>query len=271
MTRSQSVVMASQAGKRARGDGTEPSVQAEQFQEMLDQAMSKQAERFLQALSKQKDELLTSFQAHVAGLEAQHNAEKEAFRAEIAALRADLNQLRGVGEARDRQSRSTHIVMKGFAEQPAEQLTPAMVGQHIPGTEQTITEVRRLGRQGAGTLPRPVLIKFSSVAAEHAAYKHSKTLRSQKIYLDSDLTPQQRDQRTKKRDRFQHLKTQGMKPFWREERLFCYINGTPREDTGSSDSENIPPPPPPPDMPPSSSTPSRPASYAQATAPTRTA
>ena len=97
--------------------------------------------KFAQALSKQKDELLTSFQAHVAGHEAQHNAEREGWRAEIAALRAKMAQLRGVDEARDRQPRSTHIMMKGLAEQPVEQLTPAVMGQHIPGTEHS--KVRR--------------------------------------------------------------------------------------------------------------------------------
>ena len=128
---------------------------------------------------------------------------------------------------------------------PTEQLSiPAMIGRHVPGTEQTITEIRRLGRQreGAGAVSCPVLIKFSNVAAKHAVYKHSKTLCSQKIYLDSDLTPQQRELRTKKRDGSQHLKTQEMKPFWREERLFCYIDGSPKENIN---------PPPPPDMPPS--------------------
>jgi len=53
---------------------------------------------------------------------------------------------------------------------------------------------------------------------------------AKKSYLDSDLTPQQRELRTKKRDGSQHLKTQGMKPFWREERLFCYIDGSPKEN-----------------------------------------
>ena len=125
--------------------------------------------------------------------------------------------------------------------------------------------MRRLGREKetAGALPRPILVKFRSIDAKHAAYKHSKTLRAKKIYLDSDLTPAQREQRTGKRDRYQHLKTQGARPFWREDRLFYYVNGAVKEDSCTP-----PCPPPPPADAPSGSTPRRQGSSGQ-TAPRR--
>ena len=184
-------------------------------------------------------------------------------RTEMAAQAAFFNneiaRLKGASEQQDRAARATHMIVKGVPEKPTEPVTVANIGQVIPGAEHAVIEVRRLGREQetAGGLPRPILVKFWSVDAKHAAYKHSKTLRTKKIYLDTDLTPAQREQRTGKRDRYQHLKTQGARPFWREERLFYYVNGAVKEDSCT-------PPGPPPPTAPSGSGPHRQGSSGQA-------
>jgi len=85
----------------------------------------------------------------------------------------------------------------------------------------SIVEVRRLGRHVAGARrPRAVLVKFVTVQAKHAAFKAKKQLReTRKIFLDDDLTVQQREARKKLLPAFTSLKQQGLKPFWRQERL----------------------------------------------------
>ena len=81
MTHSSGMATASQAGKRARGDANDTKLQVQLVPEMFNKE---------EALSKQRDELLTSFLAHVAGLEAQHSAERDAWRAEMAAGKTEL-------------------------------------------------------------------------------------------------------------------------------------------------------------------------------------
>ena len=151
---------------------------------------------------------------------------------------------RAAAESRDRSSRASHLIIKGLPEEPSGLPTPQAVSHLFPvspgDTPVPILEARRLGPPsvGAGARPRVILVKFTSVSAKHAALKHSKALRSRQIYLDSDLTPQQRQLRTQQRDRYLHLKAQGSRPFWRDERLFVNEGGRIRED-------RVPPPAPP--------------------------
>lgn len=170
------------------------------------------------------------------GIEARHRAEMQQLRAELEWMKNEMAQLRGAAESRDRASRASHLIIKGFPEEPNDQSTQQAVSALFPvphgDTPVPILEARRLGPRSVGAVARPraVLVKFTSVSAKHAALKHSKALRSRQIYLDSDLTPQQRQLRIQQRDRFLHLKTQGFRPFWRDERLFVNDGGRIRED-----------------------------------------
>ena len=243
----------------------------------MNQGMKDLESRFDTILTQKIQEVNTSIDVRFAALEEQGNAAREREKAELqreirtemaaqaAVFKDDIAKLKGASEQQDRAARATHMIVKGVPEKPTEPVTVANIGQIIPGAELAATEVRRLGREKetAGALPRPILVKFRSIDAKHAAYKHSKTLRAKKIYLDSDLTPAQREQRTGKRDRYQHLKTQGARPFWREDRLFYYVNGAVKEDSCTP-----PCPPPPPADAPSGSTPRRQGSSGQ-TAPRR--
>ena len=67
----------------------------------------------------------------------------------------------------------------------------------------------------------------------------AKELRAHKVFLDADLTTTQREARRLKQDRFQELKSHGVKPFWRYDRLFYYKDGAACED-----GVNTGPPPP---------------------------
>ena len=239
----------------------------------MNQGMKDLESRFDTILTQKIQEVNTSIDVRLAALEEQGNVARERERAELqreirtemtaqaAVFKDEIAKLKGASEQQDRAARAMHMIVKGVPEKPTEPVTVANIGQILPGAEHAATEVRRLGREKetAGALPRPILVKFRSIDAKHAAYKHSKTLRAKKIYLDSDLTPAQREQRTGKRDRYQHLKTQGARPFWREDRLFYYVNGAVKEDSCTP-----PGPPPPPADVPSGSTPRRQAWSGQA-------
>lgn len=219
--------------------------------------------------------------AAISGVRAEYQQEVQTLKQEVQALLArveasenEMAQLKGAAERQDRASRACHLVVKGLAEAPNDHPNLEGVPALFPGCAATVVEAFRLGRprEGAGALPRPVLVKFSSVSAKHAALKHSKDLRNRRIYLDNDLTQLQRDQRTRKRDRYQQLKAQGMKPFWRDERLFFYENGRIREDRvppPAAPASPAPPPPAPSGAPLSAGAPAPAAgpSYAQVAAP----
>ena len=230
------------AGKRvASGSPTrvpddEGSITAAELQRQL----AVQSERILTAMEGMKAEQKQQMEQ----LQACHRAEVQKLHERVDRLENEMAQLRGQAESRDRASRASHLVIKGLPEEPNDQSTSQAVSQLFPpshgDTPVPILEARRLGPRSVGPAARPrvVLVRFTSVSAKHAALKHSKALRSRQIYLDSDLTPQQRQLRTQLSDRFLHLKAQGSRPFWRDERLFVNDGGRIRED-------RVPPPAPP--------------------------
>ncbi|CAL8461702.1 g1233 [Coccomyxa elongata] len=132
----------------------------------------------------------------------------------------EIAQLRRAAESRDREFRASHLIIEGLPEDSNDHSVFQAVSQlfSTPNGETpiAITEARRLGRprEGAPEMrPRAVLVKFTSVPSKHAALKQSKALRSRSIYSDNDLTLQKREICTQKRDRFQQLKVQNMRPF----------------------------------------------------------
>ena len=245
-------------GKRYRAPSGSPPRSAddggEDFRSVLQAELAAQDQRtqaifldYQQQIDQRFEQLEASRQADVQ----RHRAEVQRLEEQLDMVRNEVAQLKGAAESRDRSSRASHLIVKGLPQESNGQTASQAVAQLFPTprgeTPVAIAEARRLGRHREGApdaRPRAVLVKFASVSDKHAALKHSKALRSRQIYLDSDLTPQQREIRIRARDRFQQLKAAQQKPFWREERLLYYDNGRIREDTASK-ARAAPPPPPP--------------------------
>ncbi len=231
-------------GKRVRApSGSPPRVPDDEgtiTRSDLQRELAAQNEQFLAAVEAMKAQQQQQYEQQ----EARHRADMQRVKEVVNGLRNEVAQLKAAAESRDRASRASHLIIKGYSEESDGQSTSQAVSKLFPpspgDTPVPILEARRLGPRstGAVTRPRAILVKFTSVSAKHAALKHSKALRSRQIYLDSDLTPQQRQLRIQQRDRFLHLKAQGSRPFWRDERLFVNEGGRIRED-------RVPPPAPP--------------------------
>jgi hypothetical protein len=127
-------------------------------------------------------------------------------------------------EALERNELSTNCVVFGIVESSGE--------KHLAGVKSlfganSIVEARRMGKFNANAQqPRPVLIKFCSVAAKHAAFKHAKALREKKnVTMDDQLTKAQRESRAMKQPWKTALHQQGCKTFWRGDILFKIQEG----------------------------------------------
>lgn len=140
--------------------------------------------------------------------------------ADFAAVREELVVLRGTVEQLDRDSRAKNIVIYNL---PGPGSAEEVKSLFPPAVAQNIENVRRLGRPVSGKRI-PMLVKFRSLQAKHEAFKSSKVLRARSIYLDDDLTASQRATRQQLRPAFAQLKEQGLKPFWRGERLLYVTN-----------------------------------------------
>jgi hypothetical protein len=64
------------------------------------------------------------------------------------------------------------------------------------------------------------MVKFSSVQAKHLAFKKKKEVQAnRKVFMDDDLTENQRESRKAQLPTFVNLKERGLRPFWRGEKL----------------------------------------------------
>ena len=176
-----------------------------------------------------KQELYSTKQA-LASAESRLSALTSTGQAEDSRLQTALNRVTEVHhrqEAADKASRSNNLVLKGLPEEVPGQDLNTHIGDvmQATGAAVPVLEARRLGaprqsQAGRPPAPRPVLLRFPTESAKHAALKHSKALRARKIYMDPDLTPAQQRAKASKGDKFQLLKQRGMHPFWRGELLF---------------------------------------------------
>ena len=66
---------------------------------------------------------------------------------------------------------------------------------------------------------------FGAVQQKHELLQQSKVLRSQKVYLDDDLTPFQRSMCAKLTSVFKLLRFYKRPRYWRQERLFTVFEG----------------------------------------------
>eukprot|EP00884_Botryococcus_braunii_P001228 jgi/Botrbrau1/11105/Bobra.0219s0014.1 len=127
--------------------------------------------------------------------------------------------LESQNDALEKTMKSPNALLFGVEESIGEaQLTEV---KHLFGAVR-IEETRRLGKfDPKAKRPRPVLIRFVSIADKHAAFKKSKVLRQNfKITMDDDLTTKQRGGRAALLPTALALRNEGWTTFWRGDILF---------------------------------------------------
>lgn len=153
-------------------------------------------------------------------------AEYAAVKQENIVLKTRLLALESRQEITEIQAKSNNLILYNIAESsPAD--TEANVKSLLGETATaSIVETRRLGpiKPGAAK-PRGLLVKFASSSGKHAAYKQSRNLRQQGIFIDDDLTQKQQQERQRLRGEFTQLKASGLKPFWRGSKLMKITQG----------------------------------------------
>ena len=143
----------------------------------------------------------------------------ETVRATYEAIDNNVNHCLLSIETLERKFRSPHAILFGVAESLGEKhLAEVKTLLGAPSIYETI----RLGKHSpTAPRPRPVLIKFTSVAAKHAAYKKAKDLRRQfSVSMDDDLIPQQKAARMRRQPEVHTLRGEGWITFWRGDQLF---------------------------------------------------
>jgi hypothetical protein len=144
---------------------------------------------------------------------------EETMRARDELLFNKLAALESQNDALEKTIKSPNALLFGVEESIGEaQLTEV---KHLFGAVR-IEETRRLGKfDPKAKRPRPVLIRFVSIADKHAAFEKSKVLRQNfKITMDDDLTTKQRAGRAALLPNALALRNEGWTTFWRGDNLF---------------------------------------------------
>ena len=163
--------------------------------------------------------------------------EAQRLRADFSTLQDKYAGLESRVEGGDRAARAANIFIHGLTEEAGDE--HARICSMFPAVQEAkIVEATRLGRPTgttgrAGTnRPRPVRVRFANVQSKHQALQAGRDLRSRQVYVDVDLTPLQQQAKRAKRDRYLALKQQGLRPFWKAERLYFNRDGGVFEDVG---------------------------------------
>lgn len=143
----------------------------------------------------------------------------ETVRASYEAIENTLHTCLLSVDTLERKIRSPNAILFGVAESVGEKTLAAV--KALIG-DASIVETVRLGKHCPNApRPRPVLMKFASIAAKHAAFKKAKELRRQlHVAIDDDLTPMQKAARSCRAPQVQALRAEGWITFWRGEHLF---------------------------------------------------
>jgi hypothetical protein len=151
---------------------------------------------------------------------------EETVRATFEAIENKLHECTLSTDTLERQIRSPNSILFGVEESVGEKTLDEVKSLLGAGS---IREALRLGKRSAtAKRPRPVLIKFDSIAAKHVAFKKSKELRQRfKVSIDDDLTPKQQAARATRLPEVAELRGQGWKTFWRGDNLFKVKEGGP--------------------------------------------
>ena len=147
----------------------------------------------------------------------------------IAPLHHTINNLHHRLETTQRHQKLCNIILTGY--QPDASITPSQMTAEVtnllevhaaPDKTFTILSAAPFGYRNQG--PRPVRIVFQSEEDKHAAFSTSKGLRSDRIFLDDDLTASQQQERKTLLPTRNMLKDSHLRPFWRGGILKCADN-----------------------------------------------
>jgi hypothetical protein len=211
----------------------------------------KQHEALLAAIATQNDAFKTEMASMLnnlqAGFQAKLDAQEKAFTEciqerdrQILDLTNQLNSLQqkcagATEEVEARAARRSNIVVHGIQESIAAHALKSFFSKQCAEalgdcfSPRDIIDVYRLGRRPAAAAsapskPRPVLVKFSSVAVRDAAMRSKRGFKTEegKLFLDPDLTPAEQKQKRALGPTFRALRQHKMRPFWRNAVLFFY-------------------------------------------------
>lgn len=150
----------------------------------------------------------------------------ESVRATWDVFEDKLSHVSSSVQALERKELSTNIVLRGVVEGSGEQTLNEV--KSLLGAS-NIVECKRMGKfdpQRHSKKPRPVLMKFCSQDAKHAAFQQKKTLRdSKKIIMDDHLTKEQLEERQRKQPWATALRQEGFHTYWKGENLFKVKEG----------------------------------------------
>ena len=187
------------------------------FMANLQQHIEGLGAKLLADLTPQLETLVTK--AVEAKLASKFQTVDETMRAGLEVLENNISKSVLRVDALERKLRSPNALLFGVVESVGEVQLQEV--KSLLGTA-TIKESVRLGKpQTNAKRPRPVLIRFDTVADKHAAYKKAKELRQRyNVSMDDDLTPLQQEARDRLKPLAAALRTEGCKTFWRGEHLF---------------------------------------------------
>ena len=174
----------------------------------------------------------------------EQRAHFEAFRVRSDQIQSDLERQLEATEVRER---APCLMMHGLSEEHAAEgqalhgaVTQRLVGSAGPHgfASSTVVSATRVGRPNPGRAsPRPVLVRCSTVAAKHQAFRGRRALRSRDgIIIDEYLTPTQLRSRTDQQGDFDRLRQiSGANPHWRNgDILYCWEDDRPVPYSASS-------------------------------------
>ena len=182
-------------------------------QQRLQELQSK-AEQELQRLQEE-------IRCHVASTQQTFQSqEKELYSALRHDFEADLQGMRGQVSRLDRQSRCSNIIVHAPTDCSQQQLLDrcnALLQPHAaarPLVSAALQPVRT-----RSTKHKLWRVQMQGERAKHALFRHSSSLRQDRIYLDDDLTHQQMEGRRALDTRRLQLKAAGHKTWWRRDVL----------------------------------------------------
>lgn len=201
-----------------------PGATNDQIMEVLQQLVSRM-NALTEDNAKLREELRLS-----RGREVAAETRATALKARVEQLESSVARANHQVEGLDRAQRSNKMVFFNHRTAATDDLVEAtrtLLRGVGCAAETRITAAVRLGPARAPTAGdargrlSPVKVTFQSPEDVYEVFKACKTLREQhKVYVDRDLTAQQRDIRAALAQEYKGLRENGFRPFWRGEKLF---------------------------------------------------
>lgn len=215
------------------------------YQEKISQLQQElQQERAAKAELTDRVANLEAAQQQTLRAQEEQRAHFEAFRVKSDQIQSDLERQVEATEIRER---APCLMMHGLSEEHAAEgqalhgaVTQRLVGSAGPHgfASSTVVSATRVGRPNPDRAsPRLVLVRCSTVAAKHQAFRGRQALRRRDgIIIDEYLTPTQLRNRVDQQGDFDRLRQiSGANPHWRNgDILYCWENDHPVPYSASS-------------------------------------